>query len=97
MNINVKTIVDIGNTNILFGNVFEGKLISQMRVETSVVGNFQKENISPGLADLKNFISDSNSIIISGVVPNAQYELTKYIKAIRNDLKIIELRTSDLE
>ncbi len=97
MNINVKTIVDIGNTNILFGNVREGKLISQMRIETSLVGNAQKENISHNLADLKNFISDSRSIIISGVVPNAQYELTKYIKAIRDDLKIIELRTSDLK
>ena len=97
MTINVKTIVDIGNTNILFGNILGGKLISQMRIETSVIFNVQKDNMSSDLADLKNFLSDSKSIIISGVVPNAQYALTNFIKSIRDDLKIIELKTSDLE
>ena len=97
MNINVKTIVDIGNTNILFGNVLGGELISQLRIETSVIVNVQQDNISSDLADLKNFLSDSKSIIISGVVPNAQYALTNFIKTIRDDLKIVELQTSDLE
>ena len=97
MNINVKTIVDIGNTNILFGNVLAGELISQMRIETSVIVNIQQDNISSDLADLKNFLSDSKSIIIAGVVPNAQYALTNFIKTIRDDLKIVELQTSDLE
>ena len=97
LTINMRTIVDIGNTNILFGNIVKGELISQMRIETSVIGNAQKDNISTDLVKLKNFLSDSKSVIISGVVPNAQYELTNFIKSIRDDLKIVELRTSDLE
>ena len=97
LTINVRTIVDIGNTNILFGNIVKGELVSQMRIETSVIVNAQKDNISTDLVELKNFLSDSNSVIISGVVPNAQYELTNFIKSIRDDLKIVELRTSDLE
>ena len=76
LTINVRTIVDIGNTNILFGNIVKGELITQMRIETSVIVNAQKDNISTDLVELKNFLSDSNSVIISGVVPNAQYELT---------------------
>ena len=83
MTINVRTIVDIGNTNILFGNIVKGELISQMRIETSVIVNAQKDNISNDLVELKNFLSDSNSVIISGVVPNAKYELTNFIKSIR--------------
>ena len=97
LTINVRTIVDIGNTNILFGNIVKGELVSQMRIETSVIVNAQKDNISTDLVELKNFLSDSKSVIISGVVPNAQYELTNFIKSIRDDLKIVELRTSDLE
>ena len=97
LTINVRTIVDIGNTNILFGNIVKGELISQMRIETSVIVNAQKDNISTDLVELKNFLSDSNSVIISGVVPNAQYELPNFIKSIRDDLKIVEMRTSDLE
>ena len=97
LTINVRTIVDIGNTNILFGNIVKGELISQMRIETSVIVNAQKNNMSIDLVELKNFLSDSKSVIISGVVPNAQYELTNFIKSIRDDLKIVELRTSDLE
>ena len=97
LTINVRTIVDIGNTNILFGNIVKGELVSQMRIETSVIVNAQKDDISTDLVELKNFLSDSKSVIISGVVPNAQYELTNFIKSIRDDLKIVELRTSDLE
>ena len=76
LTINMRTIVDIGNTNILFGNIVKGELVSQMRIETSVIVNAQKDNISTDLVELKNFLSDSNSVIISGVVPNAQYELS---------------------
>ena len=97
LTINMRTIVDIGNTNILFGNIVKGELVSQMRIETSVIVNAQKDNISNDLVELKNFLSDSKSVIISGVVPSAQYELTNFIKSIRDDLKIVELRTSDLE
>ena len=97
LTINVRTIVDIGNTNILFGNIVKGELISQMRIETSVIVKAQKDNISTDLVELKYFLSESKSVIISGVVPNAQYELTNFIKSIRDDLKIVELRTSDLE
>ena len=61
MTINVRTIVDIGNTNILFGNIVKGELISQMRIETSVIVNAQKDNISTDLVELKNFLSDSNA------------------------------------
>ena len=68
LTINVRTIVDIGNTNILFGNIVKGELISQMRIETSVIVNAQKNNISTDLVDLKNFLSDSKSVIILSLI-----------------------------
>ena len=65
LTINVRTIVDIGNTNILFGNIVKGELISQMRIETSVIVNAQKNNMSTDLVELKTSLTSRRPIISS--------------------------------
>ena len=73
-------LVDIGNTNLLFGKFDNSKLIDQLRIETSI---FNDEILDKGKETQKkiiNFFGDNCSdCLVSGVVPDTIKNLIKFL------------------
>ncbi len=84
-------LVDIGNTNILFGKFNNLDLIEQLRIETKI---FNKEISSVDNETCKkiiNFIgNDCSDCFISGVVPDTILSLINFMKN-NQDLYIVEI------
>ena len=76
----VYILVDIGNTNLLFGKFDNSKLIDQLRIETSI---FNDEILDKGKETQKkiiNFFGDNCSdCLVSGVVPDTTKNLIKFL------------------
>ena len=76
----VYILVDIGNTNLLFGKFDNSKLIDQLRIETSI---FNDEILDKGKETQKkiiNFFGDNCSdCLVSGVVPDTIKNLIKFL------------------
>ena len=88
-----KILVDIGNTNILFGKFdIENQLVSQLRVNTSYLKLDTNNNLylKEKLKIIK-FIDKCITCGIAGVVPNVILHLMKLINSKYPDIKCYEI------
>ena len=84
-------LVDIGNTNILFGKVDNLNLVEQLRIETKVFDKDISKVDSETYTKIHNFIgNDCSDFFISGVVPDTILILINFMKNFQ-DLNIVEI------
>ena len=90
-NKNMHILVDIGNTNILFGKFDNLDLVEQLRIETKVFNKDVSSIDSETSKKINNFIkNDCVDCFISGVVPDTILSLINFIKN-HQDLNIVEI------
>ena len=90
-NKNMHILVDIGNTNILFGKFDNLDLVEQLRIETKVFNKNVSSIDSETSKKINNFIkNDCVDCFISGVVPDTILSLINFIKN-HQDLNIVEI------
>ena len=76
----VYILVDIGNTNLLFGKFDNSKLIDQLRIETSIFNNEILDKGKETQKKIINFFGDNCSdCLVSGVVPDTIKNLIKFL------------------
>jgi type III pantothenate kinase len=84
-------LVDIGNTNILFGKFDNLDLVEQLRIETNVFNKDVSSIDSETHKKINTFIkNDCVDCFISGVVPDTILSLINFIKN-HQDLNIVEI------
>ena len=84
-------LVDIGNTNILFGKFNDLNLVEQLRIETKVFDKDISKVDSETYTKIHNFIgNDCSDFFISGVVPDTILILINFMKNFQ-DLNIVEI------
>ena len=84
-------LVDIGNTNILFGKFNNLDLVEQLRIETKIFDKDVTGADNKTLKKINNFIeSDCVDCFISGVVPNTILSLINFMKNYQ-ELNIVEI------
>ena len=84
-------LVDIGNTNILFGKFDNFNLVEQLRIETKVFDKDISKIDSETYAKIHNLIgNDCSDFFISGVVPDTILILINFMKNFQ-DLNIVEI------
>ena len=84
-------LVDIGNTNILFGKFNNLGLIEQLRIETEIFDKDVSSVESKTYKKINNFIeTDCVDCFISGVVPDTILSLINFMKNYQ-ELNIVEI------
>ena len=84
-------LVDIGNTNILFGKFNNLSLIEQLRIETEIFDKDVSSVESKTYKKINNFIeTDCVDCFISGVVPDTILSLINFMKNYQ-ELNIVEI------
>ena len=84
-------LVDIGNTNILFGKFDNLDLVEQLRIETEVFDKDVSRVDSKTCKKINNFIeNDCVDCFISGVVPDTILSLINFMKNYQ-ELNIVEI------
>jgi type III pantothenate kinase len=84
-------LVDIGNTNILFGKFNNLDLIEQLRIETEIFDKDVSSVESKTYKKINNFIeTDCVDCFISGVVPDTILSLINFMKNYQ-ELNIVEI------
>ncbi len=84
-------LVDIGNTNILFGKFENSNLVEQIRIETKIFNNEISESSNKTYKQVENFIGNNcSNCFVSGVVPDTIVSLLNFLKKNPN-LNIIEI------
>jgi type III pantothenate kinase len=84
-------LVDIGNTNILFGKFDNLNLVEQLRIETKVFDKDISKVDSETYKKIHDFIgNDCSDFFISGVVPDTILTLINFMKNFQ-DLNIVEI------
>ena len=84
-------LVDIGNTNILFGKFDNFNFVEQLRIETKVFDKDISKVDSETYTKIHNFIgNDCSDFFISGVVPDTILILINFMKNFQ-DLNIVEI------
>ena len=85
--------IDIGNTNILFGEISDsGKIEQQLRIKTDlIIKNY--DNLETFLTrKLSKFsLSDFKKFIIAGVVPDVERQVKLFLSNKHSNIKIIEI------
>ena len=84
-------LVDIGNTNVLFGKFDSTHLLDQLRLETSTINNELFVSDNETKKKIIDFFEEACSdCFISGVVPDTATLLIKFLKDSLN-LNTIEI------
>ena len=84
-------LVDIGNTNILFGKFDNLNLVKQLRIETKVFDKDISKVDSETYKKVHDFIgNECSDFFISGVVPDTILTLINFMKNFQ-DLNIVEI------
>ena len=84
-------LVDIGNTNILFGKFENSNLVEQIRIETKIFNNEISESSNKTYKQVENFIGNNcSNCFVSGVVPDTIVSLLNFLKKNPN-LNIVEI------
>jgi type III pantothenate kinase len=84
-------LVDIGNTNVLFGKFDNLNLVEQLRIETKVFDKDISKVDSETYKKIHDFIgNDCSDCFVSGVVPDTIVSLLNFLKKNSN-LNIVEI------
>ena len=88
-----KILVDIGNTNVLFGKFNnQNEIISQLRINTSSLELNKDNNLYlKEKFKINNFLNDCSTCCISGVVPKIIISLMSLINAEHQNINCYEI------
>ena len=89
--------IDVGNTNAVFGNIKDKEILDQLRVKTDLLKNSLKDISEEIKNKILNFIdSESDNILLSGVVPHAMLNIKILIEQNNQNQKLILVTTDQL-
>ena len=90
-------LVDIGNTNILFGKFENSKLVEQLRIKTSTYNDEILYNYRDTQKKITSFFGNNCSdCFVSGVVPDTVISLIDFLKTFEK-LNIVEIDNQYLQ
>ena len=90
-------VIDVGNTNVVFGKIKDNEILDQLRVKTDLLKNSLNDISDEIKNKILNFIANGyDNILLSGVVPQAMLNIKILVEQNKENQKVILVTTDHL-